>query len=440
MNQTKTNIVGLVSVGVPYFDVPTAEMYLQATRISLQKDWNVIGPVKMVTDNENLDAVIRQFKQEPRPETIVLQIGTFPDGEAPLKIAEQLQIPVIIHSLPEPNIDQKISLNSLCGANLTTFTLTAIGLTHTHIHGDPRDANIQEKLKAHIQVILSLNELKRTRLALIGFRAPGFYPSSFDELLLRRTFGTAMDYIDLGEVKQAFSKNERKKAPVKKFPAIGGGELSPQAIATMEQHYSALSQVFEKSGLRVFAIRDWPELFDVESPAGLWPALGWLQDDGYLISPEGDVNAAVTMKLGQTLSEDVPFFADVSGWHDHDSSLILWHYGGAPGLAQDKSQILYGPEGREVQFTLKEGKATLMRVGMFKGSFRLLGIAGQIMNKPIHIGRAGGYFQTTNTPAGQVIEHILENGWEHHYILFYGDLSLQLKILSKLTNLPLTLL
>ncbi|MCC6146370.1 MAG: hypothetical protein IT308_02250 [Anaerolineaceae bacterium] len=62
------------------------------------------------------------------------------------------------------------------------------------------------------------------------------------------------------------------------------------------------------------------------------------------------------------------------------------------------------------------------------------------MNKSIHIGRAGGYFQTMNTPAGQVVEHILENGWEHHYILFYGDLSLELKTLSKLTDLPLTLL
>jgi len=259
-------------------------------------------------------------------------------------------------------------------------------------------------------------------------------------LLLRRTFGLAMDYIDLDEVKEAFASQDRKKAPAGRFPVIGGGELGSQAVAMMEQHYAALSHVFEHSGVSLFAIRDWPELFDVEAPAGLWPALGWLQDDGYLIGPEGDVNAAVTMKLGSSLTCGVPFFSDVSGWHDHDSSLVLWHYGGAPSLAKDVADIHYGNEGREVQFTLKPGKATLMRVGMFKSSFRLLGITGQILDKTLQIGRAGGYFQTTRTPAGQVIDHILENGWEHHYILFYGDLSSELKTLSKLTALPLTLL
>ena len=140
------------------------------------------------------------------------------------------------------------------------------------------------------------------------------------------------------------------------------------------------------------------------------------------------------------LFRSVPFFADVSGWHDQDSSLILWHYGGAPSLAKNKDGILYGSEGREVQFTLKPGKATLMRIGMYKGSFRLLGVSGQIMDKPIQIGRAGGYFQTTRTPARQVIDHILENGWEHHYILFYGDLSTELRTISKLTGFDLTLL
>lgn len=438
MKQNKK--VGLISVGLPYFDFKTAEQHLENTRDVLEKEWVVIGPQKTITDDKTLDSVISDFKQTADLEVIVLQIGTFPDGEAPLKIAEQLRLPVIIHSLPEPDIDKKVSMNSLCGANLSTFTLTALNLTHTFIHGDPQEPAVEAGLKARIRAVLSLNELRQARLALIGFRAPGFYPSSFDELLLRRTFGIAMDYIDLGEIKAAFQTGKIKKAPVDSFPAIGDGSLSPDSIRMMEQHYAALSSVFENSGLNLFAIRDWPELFDVEAPAGLWPALGWLQDDGYLIGPEGDVNAAVTMKLGHALTQGTPFFADVSGWKDEDSSLVLWHYGGAPSLAKEPENIRFGLEGREVEFTLKPGKATLMRVGMLNGAFRLLGITGEIMDKPIQIGRAGGYFQTSNTPAGDVINHILDNGWEHHYILFYGDLTTELKTIAKLTGLSLTLL
>lgn len=437
MNQQMT--VGLASIGVPYFDVPTAEEHSRATRAVLEKQFRVVSFPSIATDDALLNQAVEQLRLA-NVDALVLQIGTFPNGEAPILFAERLHVPIIVHSLPEPSMDKDIPLNSLCGANLATFTLTALNHPHYAIHGDARDAAFAACLVGAVKSATAIAELKRTRLALMGFRAPGFYPCVFDELLLRRTFGLALDHVDLSEIKTEFATGKRKPAPVKNFPTTDGKTLPANSVAMMEQHYAALTAVLQKTRHGVIAIKDWPELFDLDAPGGIWPALGWIQDDGILVAPEGDVNAAVTMALDHHLTGGVPFFADVSAWSDADSTLTLWHYGGAPSLASDPGSLRYGPEGREVQFTLKPGRATLTRLGLFRNEFRLVAIPVEVLSTPTTIKRAGAQVRTLNQPAGDVIRYILDNGWEHHYILIYGDVVPEFKIISHLTRIPLSVL
>ena len=137
--------------------------------------------------------------------------------------------------------------------------------------------------------------MKRTRLGLIGFRAPGFYPCVFDELLIRRTFGVGIDHIPLSEVVFSLQSGAKRTAPTTDFPRIEGGNLPAESVDSIEHYYGALSSVLEKSGKNLFAIKDWPEIMGLEDPGGIWPGLGWLMDEGYLLAPEGDVNAAITM-------------------------------------------------------------------------------------------------------------------------------------------------
>jgi L-fucose isomerase-like protein len=439
-NNTRRLPVGLISVGVPWFDVAAAQKNLDETRAWLQTKWPVVGPTQLVTDTAALESAIEEFLTVGRPEILVLQIGTFPDGEAPLAIAERLRVPIILHSLPEPDIEKEIALNSLCGANLSTFTLTEMGLAHKAIHGSVSDPAVQAEMSAYIQAGLALAAVRRLRLGLVGFRAPGFYPCVFDELLIRRTFGLGLDHISLGEVTLALQSGQRRKAPVEAFPAIGGGSLSAEAVTWIERHYAALSSVLEASGKRLFAIKDWPEIMGLNDPGGIWPALGWLQEEKYLIAPEGDVNAGLTMALLNGLTGDVPFFADISAWDDQASALALWHYGGAPCLARSKEEIRYGSEGREVQFTLKPGRATLARVGLHHGTFRILAIGVEVLDRTVKLRRAGAWVRTLNNPAGEVVHSMLDQGWEHHVVLVYGDAGPALRAVSRFTGLPLTIL
>ena len=430
--------IGLVSIGVSYFEAPAAVEHLKATRTFLSQYWEVAGPSAIVTDDQTLQEVIRQFQTEQHLDVLVLQIGTFPEGEAPLHLVEGLRVPVIIHALPEPDLENTIALNSLCGTNMTTYAFTALGYPYTVVFGDIRHEKVAREMGANVRAAVALAELKRTRLALVGFRAPGFYPCVFDELLMRRTLGVKLDHITLGALMLELQSGERKPAPVKQFPTIEGGELHFEAVVMLERYYAALSKVLDLDAHRLFAIKDWPEVMGLEHPGGIWPALGWVADDGRLLAPEGDVNAAVTVALLNSLTGNIPFFADVVAWDDAASAFLLWHYGAAPSLARSLEEIRYGSEGREVQFTIKPGVATFARLGLHNGAFRLLTMAVEVQDRPVTLRRAGAWVRTTAHPAGDIMRHILDNGWEHHFILVHGDVRRELEVFARLSGIPIT--
>jgi L-fucose isomerase-like protein len=440
MNAKQKPMVGLISIGVSYFEAPAAVEHLKNTRQFLSQNWEVAGPTEIVTDDATLQKAITNFQIEQVVDVLVLQIGTFPEGEAPLQFAEQLGIPIILHALPEPDLENAIALNSLCGANMTTYAFTALEFVHTYVFGDILETRVADEMGAHVRAALALAELKRTRLALVGFRAPGFYPCVFDELALRKTLGVKLDHITLGALMMAMETGERRSLPVNEFPTIEGGQLPTKAVVMFERYYAALTKVLDLDVHRLFAIKDWPEVMGLEYPGGIWPVLGWAADDGRLLAPEGDVNGAVTIALLNSLTGNIPFFADVVAWDDEQSAFLLWHYGAAPSLAASQEEIRYGSEGREVQFTLKPGPATLARLGMFDGKFRLLTMAVDVEDRPVTLRRASAWVRTRNTPAGDIMRHILDHGWEHHFVLIHGDAQRDLEIVSRLTGIPITVL
>ena len=212
----------------------------------------------------------------------------------------------------------------------------------------------------------------------------------------------------------------------------------PASVESIEKYYTALGAVLERSGHGLFAIKDWPEIMGLDDPGGIWPGLGWLLDEGYLLAPEGDVNAALTMAILHGLTGSTPFFADISAWDDETNALALWHYGGAPSLARDPQEIRYGEEGREVQFTLKPGRGTMVRFGYHHQQFRILAISVEMLDKKVQFRRAGGWAKTVKQPARDVVQTMLDDGWEHHVVLTYGDILPELRAISRFTGIPLT--
>jgi L-fucose isomerase-like protein len=364
-------------------------------------------------------------------DVVVIQPGTFPDGNAPALVAERVGAPVVVHSLPEPHFDGTVPLNSLCGANLITFTLTELRIPHTHVHGDAG-----EQLLAHVGAARALAALRRTTLRIVGSRVPGFFPCIYDEIAARRTLGVAAEYVGLQELEAHLAQ----AAPGEPAAArtIDGGDLDPAAAAANERWYAGVRSLLEEHGADVVAIRDWPELYVDGEPGGIWPGLGRLQDEGRVIAVEGDANAALTMAVERQLQPDAPWLTDIVAADADRSTLTLWHYAGPPSLARDRADVRYTADGKEVEFTLRPGKATLARIGLHRGQLRLLTIVGEVLDEVVHLTRAGAVFRTAATPADEVVRVLLDDGWEHHTCLAYGDLSEQFAALARYTGIEHT--
>ena len=428
--------VGIVSVAVPWFDTSAAAANLAATRRAVAASYQITGPDQLVTSSEQLEAALPELAEA---DALLLQIGTFPDGNAPARLAEALGVPIVVHSLPEPSLEEGVPLNSLCGANMSTFTLTALRHPHSFVHADPAADEGARELDQHLRAALSLARLKGQRVSLIGFRAPGFYPCAFDELLLRRTFGVRLEHVDLHEIFRRVEENLPAEGHQDEFPTIEGGELGDDAVAWIRRYYGALKSLLQDGDHDLVAIKDWPEIehFDEDIPGGFWPALCWAQDDGVDLAPEGDVHGALSMRIAKDLSGDEPFFADISAFDEDDSTLTLWHYGGATKLARDQDEIRFGAEGREVEFTLKPGRGHLIRLGLHEGGLRLLSIAVDILDERVTLRRAGAKARSSS-PAKTVVRTMLDQGWEHHVTLAYGDLADGIRAFAKQAGLPLT--
>ncbi len=431
--------IGLVSVGVPWFDVELAQAFLGATRAALAERFEVVGPPSVVTNEPELAEALAAM-QAAGVKAAVFQLGTFPDGNTPAQAAETLGVPIVLSGFPEPLDGGRVPNNSLCGLNMATYTLTELGHPHSYAFCDPGTEAGARKLVGHVVAAVTLSELRGSVVGLLGYRAPGFYPATFDELLLRRTFGVRVEHVGIQEVTHRVRDGSFRQPPVSRFPTIEGGELGADAVEWLGRYYGALYEAVSAHAISAWAVKDWPEMapFDPDIPAGIWPALSWLQDDGYNVAPEGDVNGAVTLELLARLSGNQPFFADISGFDAERSTLELWHYGGGTKVARSQDEIRFGADGRELEFCLKPGPGVLVRLGYSKGAYRLLLIDVEVLDERVTLRRAGGRVVTRRTNAADVVDAMLGGGWEHHVSFVHGEVSEEVRAFAKVAGLDLT--
>lgn len=431
--------IGLVSVGVPWFNVQLAENVLNSTRAVLEHGFEVVGPSNVVTDEADLRGALSAMRTAD-VQAAVFQVGTFPDGTTPALAAETLGVPIVLSGFPEPLHGGLVPNNSLCGLNMATYTLTELGHAHSFVFCDPGTEAGARQLLAHATAAVSLRQLRGSVVGLLGYRAPGFYPATFDELLLRRTLGVRVEHVGIQEVTDRVKSGSFRQPPVSSFPTIEGGQLGQDAVQWLGCYYGAIYDAVSAHDIRAWAIKDWPEMapFNPDIPAGIWPALSWLQDDGYNVAPEGDVNGAVTMELLAALSGNQPFFSDISGFDAQRSTLELWHYGGGTNIARSKDEIRFSEDGRELEFCLKPGPGVLVRLGYSRGGYRLLLIDVEVLDERVNLRRAGGRVVTTRTNAAEVVHAMLDDGWEHHVSFVHGRLSESVRAFAKLAGLQLT--
>lgn len=191
--------VGYVCCARLSFDGDYAKKLFESSLRSLSRmDIELVhGPDLTVTE-QDAEALVERFIDQ-RVDVIVVQYGTFALGTLIPIFADRLTAPIVLWGVPEPSLDgPKLRSNSFCGINMNAHTLMRLGRKYDYIFCGPDEA--PQALAPTLRVIHCLRRLRRVRLGLVGYRVPGFYTSTFDEMGLRRMLGVEVHHVTTAEL------------------------------------------------------------------------------------------------------------------------------------------------------------------------------------------------------------------------------------------------
>ena len=398
---------------------------------------------KPVTTESEIIETCGLFKREG-VDAVVMHFVTFPAGAMIPAAGSRLDVPIILLANPEKAGPGKMwEQNSFCGANLGGYVMNRLRRKYTYVKALPGDT--AKALAVPLSVIRCISAMKELRIGLAGGRVPGFYTSNFDEMKLRREFGTAVEVMDLIEVvntAEHLTADELERARgIVKNSSASVCCVSDDDLELAAKMLGGFLSMAKKYSLDSFAVRCWPEFSDI---FGIAPCavLGMLSDNGYPTSCEGDVPGAVTMAILRLLAGGgIPFFVDLISYDEESNSGVVWHCGAAPvSLCRkfEETQLrlhmrVDGGDKKGVtnDFSLKGGRVTLAKLDQdVDGNYRMLIAPGTAIDTEPFI-RGNPLTIRFDDPVPKLIDTILKKGFEHHYAVIHADVKKELLLLCE---------
>ena len=173
-----------------------------------------------------------------------------------------------------------------------------------------------------------------------------------------------------------------------------------------------------------------------------------MTNSGIPVACEGDVYGALAMLTVKDLTGSDAFFCDLISFDQQGDTGLFWHCGAAPvslckpGCTPElrKHSIIDGggKKGIAVEFPLKPGPVTVIRIGDTRDGkgYRLLSISGEAVETEqlLHGTPLSVRFKR---PAAELVEKLVDSGFEHHYVLCHGDIAKELRQFARQLDLEL---
>ncbi|MBM3852294.1 MAG: hypothetical protein FJ399_03970 [Verrucomicrobia bacterium] len=431
---------------------PRVEMVRERSLAALrtvgpERGYRVVGGERLITTDAEALAAVEEFGRE-RVDVVVCQYITFALGSMTPLIAERAQVPLVLWSMPEPPMEGgRISANSFCAVNMNAHALWKLRVRYLHVHA-PVEAAVP-RLRSALGPVAAVKRLRRTKIGLVGARAPGFYTSNANELLLRRRLGVEIDYITLLELTRLAEQAPAEKvdAALALLMANAGGVCGPDAgeLRKGAALYVAFQEVRQRFNVDVFSVKCWPE-FAQYYGIGVCAVMGMLNNQAIMTGCEGDIYGTVTMVVENEITGGLPFFCDLISIDGEGDVGVTWHCGAAPkGLCCTaatpnlrKHSIIDGGDkkGLTNEFPLKPGRVTLARISETRDNdhFRMLITTGTGLETPLLL-RGNPLRVKFDVPLAGLARKLVYEGFEHHFALVHGEIVEELEHVCRLLDL-----
>ena len=460
--------VSLVALARPTFDVEVAQRNFDTARKLLSDlGATVTGPTSLIMTPDDVAAARIEASN-----LYILFMASFSDASPAVELLSKVPGPVLLWSVREPgSIGERLKLNSMCGANLAAHALVTAGQSVRHLHGNPDEAQVKEKLSAALRgnfpsdiapehherelapvdvATKALAKMKSMRIGAVGDAPTGFTPCTFDGAKLKELFGLTVESMDMGDAFDRISRVPSEKSLVAHGSALKAqptlGDVNHEQAVKVAGVEVALDEWRDEKALDAIAIRCWPE-FPTDLGACVCSALGRLSDRGTVTTCERDVLGAVTMLLCEALGSDQNYLVDIVDVKAEENIIRLWHCGSAATkLAADPdnaTQYIHCNRklGVAGNFPLKTGPVTLVRLDRDvdpknPSGLRLVVSRGESIPAPNHF-QGNTATVRTEPDAATLVNGIVTRGYPHHLVISWVDVRPGLRRVAKEIGIPL---
>jgi len=438
--------VGYVALSKASWVTPEIDRIRQQTLESLkQLPFEILHGNALTTTTAEASAVCRELTRQGA-NAVIVHFATFPVGAIIPVIARELNVPILLFSTPEKALKGGMwAQNSFCGANMAVHTLRKMGRKCGFFFGPASE--VAALAKKPLNVLKCMTDLAATKIGLVGGRVPGFYTSNCDEMRLRSSIGSEVEIIDQLEIVDTAGKlgeeEARRGAEEVRRSCASFCKSVEKDILPTGKLYEALKKTAAKYGLTSYAIRCWPEWSDV---FGIAPCatIGMLNNTGLVTSCEGDVLGAVLMKAQATLSDGIPFFADLISFDYAKNTAVFWHCGAAPSALCRKFEETTmrqhfrvdggDKKGMVNEFPLKPGPITMAQLDEDGDGYRMLIAKGTALDTKPFV-RGNPLNIRFDCSVEKMVVTIMNEGFKHHYSLVHADIADELRDLCKWLNI-----
>lgn len=443
-NNMKHAQIAYIPVGAPTFHLESAqEQFEQSIKSIKALTDNGVYPEKMLLTLPDLI----EFLDTIDPSLIILQNITFANAAFASEVLKRFSCPVVLWTLREPVIDGgRLRLNSLTGAYSAANALHAFGNQRfEYIFGSPQEDEVKKLLSAAINASELKLKMRNMKLAAVGHTPQGFgFGRALDSELLQ-VFGVTMESIEARELierAQGYTTEEcAAYLEQAKRKTVGMERIPEQNQLDFARLYKAYDEYVKENNISALSSRCWPDFFTAFGTP-VCSVLAMLNDNGTAASCEADVNGALSMYMGMQLTNRPVFFGDPVSLDEQESTITFWHCGTAAcslACKETGAEIGVHPNrkiGPAMDFGCEACKeVTVFRVGRKPdGSFRFFILDGEALDKPKQFTGTSVVVQTKR-PAKEIVTQSVKEGFEPHFAVIYGNVSLELEMLANMLDL-----
>ena len=281
---------------------------------------------------------------------------------------------------------------SITAGGVVHGSLDELGIKHRFFYGSSKSARLLGEISAFASGAACARGLSGRRLAVIGGRVMGMYTTMADIIQVKTLFGVEIEHIDSVRVHMtAESLEDLEVAKVKKGLLDRFGKVNTQegVLDKSIRLYIALKTVLEKENYEIAAVKCMEEM--INNYACFCLATSLLNNEGFTISCEADINAALTMSILRTASGGIALFGDVNHLDHEGGELRIVNCGSMPTLlaASEKKVDLenqYGymgeAGGATIVFSVRSSPVTIARLFRLNGRYAMVAAEGSTEEFP----------------------------------------------------------